>query len=236
MGALWACSLAGTWRTGTPATGNLRPPVWITCFSRVIKLKRCFPGCASPPSTLVENWCAAALRATSCSPWRRIRSVSVRYVNGDDVTLSWLLRSLTQEYVVMNLDSRLLSFPLYVCCNFLYTSPHTDQRPDSSEQENATHVSWCGLGEGHVHWCLTKDRAALNTTMENLPGSRYHPSDYGNTPKTQTDRLYWRHEGMLPGLRSCFIGESKPESYSASFSLYRSFTLDTSVCFFIASF
>uniref|UniRef100_A0A7N6ATJ6 BTB domain-containing protein n=1 Tax=Anabas testudineus TaxID=64144 RepID=A0A7N6ATJ6_ANATE len=28
-----------------------------------------------------------------------------------------------QEYVVMNLDSRLLSFPLYVCCNFLYTSP-----------------------------------------------------------------------------------------------------------------
>ncbi|XP_056146947.1 germ cell-less protein-like 1 [Lampris incognitus] len=28
-----------------------------------------------------------------------------------------------QEYVVMNLDSRLLSFPLYVCCSFLYTSP-----------------------------------------------------------------------------------------------------------------
>uniref|UniRef100_A0A671YJA0 Germ cell-less, spermatogenesis associated n=1 Tax=Sparus aurata TaxID=8175 RepID=A0A671YJA0_SPAAU len=31
-----------------------------------------------------------------------------------------------QEYVVMNLDSRLLSFPLYVCCNFLYTSPNSD--------------------------------------------------------------------------------------------------------------
>lgn len=38
----------------------------------------------------------------------------------------------------MNLDSRLLSFPLYVGCNFLYTSPHSDQRPDSSEQESTT--------------------------------------------------------------------------------------------------
>ncbi|XP_052661483.1 germ cell-less protein-like 1 [Harpia harpyja] len=28
-----------------------------------------------------------------------------------------------QEQVVMNLDSRLLIFPLYICCNFLYTSP-----------------------------------------------------------------------------------------------------------------
>ncbi|KAM6902113.1 germ cell-less protein-like 1 [Xenentodon cancila] len=43
-----------------------------------------------------------------------------------------------QEYVVMNLDSRLLSFPLYVCCNFLYTSPHSDHRPDSSEQDSTT--------------------------------------------------------------------------------------------------
>lgn len=43
-----------------------------------------------------------------------------------------------QEYVVMNLDSRLLSFPLYVCCNFLYTSPHSDHRPDSSEQDSTS--------------------------------------------------------------------------------------------------
>ncbi|XP_040014099.1 germ cell-less protein-like 1 [Xiphias gladius] len=43
-----------------------------------------------------------------------------------------------QEYVVMNLDSRLLSFPLYVCCNFLYTSPQSDNRPDSSEQESTS--------------------------------------------------------------------------------------------------
>ncbi|XP_019798560.1 germ cell-less protein-like 1 isoform X2 [Sagmatias obliquidens] len=28
-----------------------------------------------------------------------------------------------QEQVVMNLDSRLLIFPLYICCNFLYISP-----------------------------------------------------------------------------------------------------------------
>ncbi|CAH2274726.1 germ cell-less -like 1 [Pelobates cultripes] len=28
-----------------------------------------------------------------------------------------------QEQIVMNLDSRLLLFPLYICCNFLYTSP-----------------------------------------------------------------------------------------------------------------
>lgn len=50
---------------------------------------------------------------------------------------------MTQEYVVMNLDSRLLSFPLYVCCNFLYTSPLSDHRPDSTEQERtAQNVSW----------------------------------------------------------------------------------------------
>ncbi|KFP71284.1 Germ cell-less protein-like 1, partial [Acanthisitta chloris] len=28
-----------------------------------------------------------------------------------------------QEQIVMNLDSRFLTFPLYICCNFLYTSP-----------------------------------------------------------------------------------------------------------------
>ncbi|KAF6725935.1 Germ cell-less protein-like 1 [Oryzias melastigma] len=44
-----------------------------------------------------------------------------------------------QEYAIMNLDSRLLSFPLYVCCNFLYTSPHSDQRADPSEQESTIH-------------------------------------------------------------------------------------------------
>ncbi|CAB1318429.1 unnamed protein product [Coregonus sp. 'balchen'] len=42
-----------------------------------------------------------------------------------------------QEYVVMNLDSRLLSFPLYVCCNFQYTSPHMDRRPDAPEPESS---------------------------------------------------------------------------------------------------
>ncbi|XP_061553592.1 germ cell-less protein-like 1 [Phycodurus eques] len=42
-----------------------------------------------------------------------------------------------QEYVVMNLDSRLLSFPLYVCCNFLYTSSYADHRPDPSDQEGS---------------------------------------------------------------------------------------------------
>uniref|UniRef100_A0A672JI37 Germ cell-less, spermatogenesis associated n=1 Tax=Salarias fasciatus TaxID=181472 RepID=A0A672JI37_SALFA len=40
-----------------------------------------------------------------------------------------------QEYVVMNLDSRLLSFPLYVCCNFLYTSPHSDHRLDPKKNQ-----------------------------------------------------------------------------------------------------
>ncbi|KAM6106702.1 LOW QUALITY PROTEIN: germ cell-less protein-like 1 [Pterocles gutturalis] len=34
-----------------------------------------------------------------------------------------------QEQVVMNLDSRLLVFPLYICCNFLYTSP--EKKADS---------------------------------------------------------------------------------------------------------
>ncbi|KAM6342366.1 germ cell-less protein-like 1 isoform 1-T5 [Podargus strigoides] len=42
-----------------------------------------------------------------------------------------------QEQVVMNLDSRLLVFPLYICCNFLYTSPEkaadSETPPDHSE-------------------------------------------------------------------------------------------------------
>ncbi|XP_066570290.1 germ cell-less protein-like 1 isoform X2 [Amia ocellicauda] len=42
-----------------------------------------------------------------------------------------------QEYVVMNLDSRLLSFPLYICCNFLYTSPPS-RRADSPEPESSS--------------------------------------------------------------------------------------------------
>ncbi|KAE8618732.1 hypothetical protein XENTR_v10009479 [Xenopus tropicalis] len=37
-----------------------------------------------------------------------------------------------QEQVVMNLDSRLLLFPLYICCNFLYTSP--ERRADGVER------------------------------------------------------------------------------------------------------
>lgn len=41
----------------------------------------------------------------------------------------------------MNLDSRLLSFPLYVGCNFLYTSPQSDQRPDSSQESTTQSVS-----------------------------------------------------------------------------------------------
>ncbi|XP_066234177.1 germ cell-less protein-like 1 isoform X2 [Saccopteryx leptura] len=42
-----------------------------------------------------------------------------------------------QEQVVMNLDSRLLIFPLYICCNFLYISPEkrteNNHHPESSE-------------------------------------------------------------------------------------------------------
>ncbi|KAM8974141.1 germ cell-less protein-like 1 [Pelodytes ibericus] len=37
-----------------------------------------------------------------------------------------------QEQIVMNLDSRLLLFPLYICCNFLYTSP--EKRVESEGQ------------------------------------------------------------------------------------------------------
>ncbi|KAG5835145.1 hypothetical protein ANANG_G00269040 [Anguilla anguilla] len=44
-----------------------------------------------------------------------------------------------QEYVVMNLDSRLLAFPLYVCCNFLYTSPASNRRTDAPEPESSAH-------------------------------------------------------------------------------------------------
>ncbi|XP_053574200.1 germ cell-less protein-like 1 isoform X2 [Bombina bombina] len=39
-----------------------------------------------------------------------------------------------QEQVVMNLDSRLLIFPLYICCNFLYTS--SERRVDSESQQD----------------------------------------------------------------------------------------------------
>ncbi|XP_048876585.1 germ cell-less protein-like 1 [Brienomyrus brachyistius] len=41
-----------------------------------------------------------------------------------------------QEYVVMNLDSRLLTFPLYICCNFLYTSPPSASQSSSPEPES----------------------------------------------------------------------------------------------------
>ncbi|KAG8440893.1 hypothetical protein GDO86_006578 [Hymenochirus boettgeri] len=40
-----------------------------------------------------------------------------------------------QEQVVMNLDSRLLLFPLYICCNFLYTS--SDRRADGEARQDA---------------------------------------------------------------------------------------------------
>ncbi|XP_036983160.2 germ cell-less protein-like 1 isoform X2 [Artibeus jamaicensis] len=42
-----------------------------------------------------------------------------------------------QEQVVMNLDSRLLIFPLYICCNFLYISPEkrteNNRHPENPE-------------------------------------------------------------------------------------------------------
>ncbi|XP_007910243.2 germ cell-less protein-like 1 [Callorhinchus milii] len=37
-----------------------------------------------------------------------------------------------QEQIVLNLDSRLLIFPLYICCNFLYTSPGA--KPESGDE------------------------------------------------------------------------------------------------------
>ncbi|OCT89926.1 hypothetical protein XELAEV_18018540mg [Xenopus laevis] len=39
-----------------------------------------------------------------------------------------------QEQVVMNLDSRHLLFPLYICCNFLYTSP--ERRTDAPARQD----------------------------------------------------------------------------------------------------
>ncbi|XP_003900658.2 germ cell-less protein-like 2 [Papio anubis] len=42
-----------------------------------------------------------------------------------------------QEQVVMNLDSRFLTFPLYICCNFLYISPEkrieNNRHPENPE-------------------------------------------------------------------------------------------------------
>ncbi|XP_038641529.1 germ cell-less protein-like 1 [Scyliorhinus canicula] len=42
-----------------------------------------------------------------------------------------------QEQIVLNLDSRLLMFPLYICCNFRYTSaepkPELDEQPVDGE-------------------------------------------------------------------------------------------------------
>ncbi|KAJ7305289.1 hypothetical protein JRQ81_011206 [Phrynocephalus forsythii] len=39
-----------------------------------------------------------------------------------------------QEQVVMNLDSRLLTFPLYICCNFLYNSPEKKRELDGQPE------------------------------------------------------------------------------------------------------
>ncbi|XP_072918147.1 germ cell-less protein-like 1 [Hemitrygon akajei] len=41
-----------------------------------------------------------------------------------------------QEQIVLNLDSRLLMFPLYICCNFLYTSPETKPEIDDQPPNN----------------------------------------------------------------------------------------------------
>lgn len=56
----------------------------------------------------------------------------------------------------MHLDSRLLSFPLYVCCNFLYTSHQSDNRPDCSEKESSAHS---------VSWCLSNHRQDTDTSF-----------------------------------------------------------------------
>lgn len=48
------------------------------------------------------------------------------------VTPTMQMSRVPQEQIVMNLDSRLLTFPLYICCNFLYTSP--EKRADSEAQ------------------------------------------------------------------------------------------------------
>ena len=71
----------------------------------------------------------------------------------------------------MNLDSRLLSFPLYVCCNFLYTSPHLDNRLDSSEQDSTVRcVSWCQSSHCHSsRWSRDTDTSLYvqSTTIFN---------------------------------------------------------------------
>ncbi|KAM8794642.1 germ cell-less protein-like 1 isoform 2-T2 [Eudromia elegans] len=43
-----------------------------------------------------------------------------------------------QEQVVMNLDSRLLIFPLYICCNFLYTSPEKKTESEALLENSET--------------------------------------------------------------------------------------------------
>lgn len=72
----------------------------------------------------------------------------------------------------MNLDSRLLSFPLYVCCNFLYTSPQSDSRQDSSEQESTARCgSWgpssCCHSSGNIEMLTRTVDCAQSTTIFN---------------------------------------------------------------------
>ncbi|XP_042328015.1 germ cell-less protein-like 1 isoform X1 [Sceloporus undulatus] len=43
-----------------------------------------------------------------------------------------------QEQVVMNLDSRLLTFPLFICCNFLYTSPEKRKENEGQPENQET--------------------------------------------------------------------------------------------------
>ncbi|XP_039624331.1 germ cell-less protein-like 1 isoform X4 [Polypterus senegalus] len=45
-----------------------------------------------------------------------------------------------QEYVAMNLDSRLLVFPLYICCNFLFTQPR-NRGQESTRQRGQSNSS-----------------------------------------------------------------------------------------------
>lgn len=98
-----------------------------------------------------------------------------------------------QEYVVMNLDSRLLAFPLYVCCNFVYTSPHLDHRTDASEQEScARSVSW---------WTVRQQTDTIPWVILQLRAHYWHRLDLQSSwpPAHQMPLLTW---DMKP---ACFV-------------------------------
>lgn len=75
-----------------------------------------------------------------------------------------------QEQVVMNLGSQLLVFPLYICCNFLYTSPEKKTETDGQLDNLESWVLFSWLFYFKCPCCTERksNKMALHTVAEEM--------------------------------------------------------------------